>query len=170
MIRFSATIKRFDKQGEKTGWTYILIPKKIAEQLQPGNRKGFRVKGTLDHYTFSQLSLIPMGGGDFILTLNATIRKGIRKQKDAKVDVAMELDHSTLKPPEELIDCLKDEPEALEYYNSLPMGHRNYYTNWIKSAKTDPTKARRIAATINAMVNHWDFGTMFRNLKNQKLT
>lgn len=169
MIRFTALIKRFAKQGEKTGWTYIDVPQKYAQQLQPGNRKGFRVKGKLDEYSFKQISLLPMGNGDFIMTLNATIRKAIKKQKDTTVAVQMEVDHSELKPPPELIECMEDEPEALEYFQSLPRGHRNYFTNWINSAKTDPTKAKRIAAVINAMVHHWDFGQMFRAMKKEKL-
>ena len=81
MIEFTTTIKQFDKQGEKTGWTYIDIPSDIAEKLMPGNRKGFRVKGKLDSFPFKGVALLPMGGGNFILTLNADIRKGIRKKK-----------------------------------------------------------------------------------------
>ncbi len=45
MLKFTTTIKKFDKQGEKTGWTYIEIPAAIAQQLNPENRKSFRVKG-----------------------------------------------------------------------------------------------------------------------------
>ena len=44
MVRFTATIKRFAEQGEKTGWTYIDVPVALAEKLQPGNKKGFRVR------------------------------------------------------------------------------------------------------------------------------
>ncbi|MGE5108027.1 MAG: hypothetical protein ACM3H8_10810, partial [Sphingobacteriales bacterium] len=35
MITFTAVIKRFDKQGEKTGWTYIEIPSDIADKIMP---------------------------------------------------------------------------------------------------------------------------------------
>lgn len=165
MVQFNATIKRFDSQGEKTGWTYIDVPAAIAQKISPGNRKGFRVKGKLDDYEFSMIALLPMGGGDFILTLNAGIRKGIKKQKGAVVKVKMELDTNEIKPPEELMECLRDEPEALEYFNSLAKGHQNYFINWINSAKTDPTKAKRIAATLNALDKKWDFGQMIRAMK-----
>ncbi len=165
MVQFTATIKRFAEQGEKTGWTYIEVPAALAQKLQPGNKKGFRVKGTLDDYSFSMIALLPMGGGDFIMTLNAAIRKGIKKQKGATVKVKMEVDTHEIKPPEELMECLQDEPEALEYFNSLTKGHQNYFTNWIKSAKTDPTKAKRIAATLDALNKKWDFGKMIRAMK-----
>jgi uncharacterized protein YdeI (YjbR/CyaY-like superfamily) len=67
------------------------------------------------------------------------------------------------------MECLQDEPEALNYFNSLNKGHQNYFTNWINSAKTDPTKAKRIAATINALNKKWDFGQMIRAMKKDSI-
>ena len=169
MLKWTATIKRFGKQGEKTGWTYIDVPAEYAEKLFPGNRKGFRVKGRLDDHAYELIALIPLGGGDFIMTLNAAIRKAIKKQKGATVNVVMEVDHNEIQAPAELLECLQDEPEAMNYYNSLPQGHRNYFSKWIDSAKTDPTRAKRIAATVNAMLYKWDYGTMIRSLQKEKL-
>jgi sugar phosphate isomerase/epimerase len=165
MIQFNTIIKKFDRQGEKTGWTYIEIPAAVAHKLNPANKKGFRVKGRLDDYKFSMVALLPMGDGNFIMALNATMRKSIRKQKGASLKVQMEVDTNEIKPPEELMECLKDEPEALEYFNVLTKGHQNYFTNWINSAKTDPTKAKRIAAALNALNKKWDFGQMIRAMK-----
>jgi hypothetical protein len=48
MIKFTATLLQFQEQGEKTGWTYIQVPLAMAQQLKPGNKKVFRVKGKLD--------------------------------------------------------------------------------------------------------------------------
>ena len=168
MIKFTTTIKKFGQQGEKTGWTYIEIPAKLAQQLSE-NKKGFRVKGKLDHYAFSQSSLLPMGGGDFIMTLNATTRKAIKKQKGATVEVQMQVDESELKPVPELIECLQDEPAAFKYFDGLPKSHQNYFSNWIKSAKTEATRARRIAAVVSAMENHWDFRQMLLAEREKKI-
>jgi hypothetical protein len=33
MIQFNCLIEKFGEQGEKTGWTYIVIPAAIAQQL-----------------------------------------------------------------------------------------------------------------------------------------
>ena len=167
MVQFSAIIKRFASQGEKTGWTYIDVPSAIAEKLLPGNKKGFRVKGKLDEHDFSMIALLPMGGGDFILTLNASIRKAIKKQKGDTLKVKMQVDTNEIKPPADLMECMKDEPNALAHFNSLTKGHQNYFTNWINSAKTEPTKAKRIAATINALEKRWDFGQMLRTMKKE---
>ena len=168
MISFTTTILQFAAQGEKTGWTYIVVPQAIANKLNPGVKKSYRVKGKLDDLKVEKLALIPMGKGDFILTVNAAIRKGIGKRKGATVKVQLEIDHSPILPPAELIECLQDEPEALKYFNSLPPGHRNYFTKWIETAKTEPTKTKRIAMVIKTMVRKMDFGAMLREERDER--
>jgi Domain of unknown function (DUF1905)/Bacteriocin-protection, YdeI or OmpD-Associated len=170
MVQFSTIIEKFGQQGEKTGWTYIKVNNELAQKLIPGNKKAFRVKGRLDEISFSAISLIPVGGGDFIMPLNARIRKEIKKSKGASIRVHMEVDNAGLKPPSELMECLEDEPEALSYFKSLARSHQNYYCNWINNAKTDPTKARRIALTIDALKKEWNFGQMIRASKASKLS
>lgn len=168
MVKFSTTILKFDSQGEKTGWTYITIPAKIAQQINPGIKKSFRVKGKLDEFIIEKVALMPMGEGDFIMAVNAAMRKGIRKQKGATLKIELEVDKSPILPPSELIECMADEPEALKYYNSLPQGHRNYFTKWIDSAKTDTTKAKRIALVIKTMLRKMDFGAMLREERDER--
>lgn len=168
MVKFTTTILKFDTQGEKTGWTYITIPAKIAQQLNPGIKKSFRVKGKLDDYNIEKIALLPMGEGNFIMPINAAIRKSIRKQKGATIQVAVQIDKAPLLPSAELLECMADEPEALEYYNSLPQGHRNYFTKWIETAKTDTTKAKRIALVIKTMVRKMDFGAMLREEREER--
>jgi hypothetical protein len=168
MIKFSTTILKFDKQGEKTGWTYITIPAKIAQQLKPGNKKSFRVKGKLDDFEIEKVALIPMGEGDFIMAINAAMRKGIGKRNGATIKVIIETDNALILVPAELLECMADEPEALQYFNNLPQGHRNYFTKWIDSAKTDATKAKRIALVIKTMVRKMDFGTMLREERDER--
>ncbi len=170
MIRFTATIEKFADQGEKTGWSYIRISAEQAGKLMPGTRKSFRVKGKVDDHPFSMLSLTPMGDGNYIMAINGSMRKAIRKQKGATIKVVLELDKQEMKPPAALMECFEDEPEALARYRSLTKGHQNYFTLWINSAKTEPTKAKRIAATINAMVKGFDFGQMMRSIKENKIS
>lgn len=168
MIRFSTEILKFDQQGEKTGWTYIKVSAKISQQLKPGNKRSFRVKGKLDDHPIKSAALIPMGEGDFIIPLNAAIRKAIRKQKGAILVVQIEVDDSPLKNSSDLLECLNDEPKAREYFNKLPGSHRNYYTNWIESAKTDGTKAKRIAQAVTAFTMGMNYGEMMRAIKAEK--
>lgn len=168
LVQFSAVIEKFDSQGEKTGWTYLLIPAAIANKINPGVKKSYRVKGKLDDHAIAMTSLLPMGEGDFILPVNAAIKKGIRKQKGATVQLKLEIDKAPLEAPPELLECLADEPEALRYYESLPQGHRNYFTKWIDSAKTEPTKVKRIALVVKTMARKMDFGAMLREQRDER--
>ena len=162
MIRFTTKILRFADMGEKTGWTYIRVPAALAQQLLPGNKKSFRVKGRLDDHSIQKMALIPMGEGDFIMALNAGIRKAIRKQQGATLRVELEVDKAVIQPPKALLDCLADEPAAQAWFKGLPKSHQNYFGNWVKAAKMEPTRAKRIADVIEAMVRHRNFGEMLR--------
>src|SRR5690606_12422951 len=93
MIGFTTTLLQFEQQGEKTGWTYIEIPADIAQQLKPGNKKSFRVKGKLDNFSIKAVALMPMGEGKFIMAVNAAMRKGIGKRKGARLKVQLQADH-----------------------------------------------------------------------------
>jgi len=168
MIEYSTIILKFGEQGEKTGWTYIDVPADIAQQLKPGNKKSFRVKGFFDLFKIEGLALLPMGEGNFIIALNADIRKAIRKSEGAMLQVRLEVDiEFSIEPPPELLECLNDDPEAMDFFNSLPKSHRDYFIKWINSAKTEATRANRIVQMVNAMAQNWDYAQMIR--ANRKL-
>ncbi len=168
MIQFTTTIMQFGQQGEKTGWHYIEIPADIAQKLKPGNKKSLRVKGKLDDFSFSGVALLPMGGGRFIIALNKDLRKGIHKRKGAMLKVQLQVDDQPYLLCAEFIECLTDEPPALNYFKTLPRGHQNYFSKWIESAKTEPTKGKRIAQAVNALAKKQGFSEMIRALKKER--
>jgi len=160
MLSFTTLIEKFGAKGEKTGWTYVLVPKKIAEQLKPGMRQSFRVKGKLDEVEVEHLALIPMGEGDFIIPLKTDLRRKLRKQKGATLQLIIEADDRTLPMSEDFMACLEDEPNALEQFKKLPGSHQRYYSKWIEEAKTEATKAKRISQAIKGLSGKLDFGSM----------
>jgi Domain of unknown function (DUF1905)/Bacteriocin-protection, YdeI or OmpD-Associated len=168
MVRFTTTILQFAEQGEKTGWTYITIPADIAQQLKPGNKKSFRVKGKLDNYSIRAVALLPMGAGDFIMALNAGIRKNIGKRKGAILKVQLEVDNKPLQLSHEFMECLTDEPKALEFFKTMPASYQNYFSKWIETAKTDPTKTKRIALAVSALAKKMNFTEMLRAQKKER--
>ncbi len=165
MIKFTTIILKFDKQGEKTGWTYIVIPSELAAKLKPGTKKSFRVKGKLDNFSINQVALIPMGEGDFIMPLNAAVRKGIGKRKGAELMVQLIADDSAFELSEDMMACLEDEPEAMKNFKKLSGSEQKYFSKWIESAKTGSTKAKRITQMLTAMLKGYKFGEMMRALK-----
>lgn len=162
MITFTATIQQFDKKGEKTGWSYIEVPADIAAQIKPGVKKSFKIKGKLDAYSISQVSLIPMGDGSFIIPFNAAMRKGTGKKKGAMIKVQLAEDKKEYELNKDLMDCLADEPAALAFYKTKTRSFQNYYSKWIESAKTDATRAKRIAMAVSSLAKKIEFGEMLR--------
>jgi hypothetical protein len=168
VIEFSTTIKKFKENGEKTGWTYIDVPLDLAEQLNPGCKKSFRVKGKLDGFEFENIALLPMGEGNFILTLNAPIRKKIKKEKGDKLKVVLQMDSKERPLSKIFVECLEDEPRALGFFKTLAKSHQRYFSNWIESAKTEATKAKRITQAVNALAMNLGFSEMVRMNKKDK--
>lgn len=162
MVAFETTIKKFDKQGEKTGWTYIEIPAAIAEELKKGNKRSFRVKGKLDQHKIKGIALLPMGGGSFIMALNAEMRKAIGKRKGAMLKVKLEEDKEEFKLNPDLVECINDEPRAKAYWEKLPPSHQKYYSKWIDSAKGEATKVKRITMAVEGMRRGLNYGEMLR--------
>lgn len=169
MIELITTLLQFAEKGEKTGWTYLNIPAAIACEIKPNNKLSFRVKGFLDGFAVNGLALIPMGEGNFILPVKAALRKAIRKEKGAMVKMQLEEDKDfKIEMPDDLAECFADEPEALVYFNSLPKSHQHYYFKWINEAKTDATRAKRLAATLDAAIQSLNYGEMIRAMKGKE--
>ncbi|MBL7700043.1 MAG: DUF1905 domain-containing protein [Chitinophagaceae bacterium] len=163
MITFECLVKKFQKQGEKTGWTYIEIPAAIAGKIKPGTKRSFRVKGKIDRHGIEKASLLPMGEGAFILPLNKAMRTAIKKSTGAMVKVQLAEDARELEIDAELIACLRDEPAAYKKFIKLPGSHQRYYSKWITEAKTQQTKAKRIAKTVDGMLKNLTFGETLKS-------
>ena len=166
MIGFDTIMLQFGEQGEKTGWTYVEIPADLAQQLKPGTKTSFRVRGMLDNYAVSGLALMPMGEGNFIMALKAELRKKIHKNAGAMLRVSIEEDiEYKVELPAELQEFFDFEPEAAEFFFSLPKSHREYFIKWIDGAKTPETRAKRIVNTANAALRKLKYNQMLRAMK-----
>jgi hypothetical protein len=173
----TCTLLRFDEQGEKTGWTFIVIPNEVSEAIRPGQRTSYRVKGTLDTYPIQQVALLPMGQhnkwsrgdedwiGAFIMPINAAMRKALGKEAGATLSVRLEADDSPLVNSEDLMACLADAPKALAFFETLTPGHQRYYSRWIDEAKTVETKSKRISQAIQGFQMGMGYSEMIRYFK-----
>lgn len=159
---FTATINKYGSKGDKTGWIYIEIPADIAQQLKPANKKEFKVKGRLDAHAITRQSVMPIGGGLFLMPLNADLRKAIGKRHGAMLNVQLQEDKSEFVFNGDFIECLNDDPVAKKYFGSLTGSHQQYFSKWIDSAKTEPTRIKRITMAVIALAKKWGYGEMIR--------
>lgn len=159
---FTTTILKFGEKGDKTGWTYIEIPADVAQKIKPGNKKEFKVKGKLDNHSITRQSVMPMGGGIFMMPLNADLRKAIGKRQGAMLKVQIAEDKSEFVFNADFMECLADDPPAKAYFENLTGSHQRYFSKWIDSAKTEPTKIKRITMAVNALSKKWGYPEMIR--------
>lgn len=61
-------------------------------------------------------------------------------------------DNEPTEVPEEMLLCLQDEPQALNFFNSLTDGEKQNYIKWIYSARREETRIERLAETINKLL------------------
>ena len=100
---------------------------------------------------------MPMGDGILFLPVKAEIRKVIKKQEGDYVHIVLFPDNEPLEVLEEILLCLTDEPEALQFFNSLTESEQKYYINWIYSAKREETKIDRLVNAINRLLKKEKF-------------
>lgn len=167
MVTFNAVLQKFKDKGEKTGWTYITIPENTAHKLKANTKTSFRVKGKLDKYAIKQVALLPMGDGDFIMAINATMRKGIGKRQGNSIKVSLEIDKSDFVFSEDFLTCLEDEPKAMENFKRLPPSHQKYYSKWIESAKSEQTKVKRITQSVQGLAMGLKYNEMVRYFREE---
>jgi hypothetical protein len=165
MLKYTTTLAKFDKKGEKTGWTYIHVSSAQANQLKPSCKVSFRVKGRLDQFAIERTALIPMGDGSFILPVNGTMRKALGKKQGDELVVFLAADDRKPSLSPDLVACLNDEPGALAFFKTLPLSHQHYFSNWIESAKTPATKTKRIVMAVTALNSKQGFSEMIRSNK-----
>jgi hypothetical protein len=168
MHSFTAIIQKSGSWGEKTGWTYVDIPQDILTRLKLKSKKEFRIKGFIDDVKLERQAVFPVGEGNYIITLNADLRKKLGKKTGAMVKLSIELDKRGAAQSKELLDCLKDDPEAQAQFESMNMSHQNYFHNYILSAKTETTRTARVVNTLAAMHKKQNFGEMIRSLQAKK--
>ena len=139
----------------KGGWTYADLPQVAQNKNAPFG--WVKVKGTIDDVEINKYHLMPYGKGQLFLPVKAEIRKKIKKKEGDYVHVTLYVDDEPIKVPEEMQLCLKDDPQAEKFFDSLSDGEKQNYIKWIYSAGREETKVQRMAETINRLMRKEKF-------------
>ncbi|AXT59157.1 DUF1905 domain-containing protein [Aquimarina sp. AD10] len=147
LVNFEYILQKFPGKG---GWTYVEIPEVFQNKNNPFG--WVKVKGSIDDFELNQYKLMPMGNGKLFLPVKAEIRKKIKKEKGDYVKVILYTDDSSLKIPQEIIECFKNEPKiTYTTFLSFTEGQKKSYLDWIYQAKSDETKANRILTMMDRL-------------------
>jgi Bacteriocin-protection, YdeI or OmpD-Associated/Domain of unknown function (DUF1905) len=143
-MRFHTTIL----QSGKTA-TGIQVPPEVVEALGSGRRPA--VKVTINGYTYR--STVAVLGGAYMVGVNAEHRAGAGVAGGDQVDVDVELDTAPreVTVPADLAAALDAEPDARRTFDGLSYSNKSWHVLQVTGAKTDETRQRRIARSVDAL-------------------
>jgi uncharacterized protein YdeI (YjbR/CyaY-like superfamily) len=95
-------------------------------------------------------------------TMIGLIKQAIKLNDDGvKVARTAPTTDKTLIVPEVLTAALEQNPAASEHFNAFPYSKKKDYVEWITEAKSDATREKRLATTIEQLsegkARHWKY-------------
>ncbi len=129
--------------------TGIPIPDEVMQALNAGKKPPVRV--SLNGYTYR--STIATVDGAPMVGLSAQNRQAAGVAGGQEVDVDVELDTAPreVDVPVDFAAALDGEPAARATFDGLSNSNKKWHTYQIETAKTDETRQRRIAKSIEAL-------------------
>jgi hypothetical protein len=140
-MRFTTTIELHGKTA-----TGMAVPPEVVDALGGGKKPAVSV--TVAGYTYR--SSIASMGGRFLIPLSAERRAaaGVGAGDDVDVDVELDTEPRTVEVPADLAAALDAEPAARARFDVLPYSHQLRHVLAVEGAKTQATRARRVAAAV----------------------
>lgn len=135
-------------QAGKTA-TGIEVPDAIVTALGSGKRA--KVLVTINGHTYRN-SVAPLGGV-YMIGVSDEVRRAAGVAGGDVVDVDIELDTAPreVEMPADFAAALEAEPNARRTFDGLSYSNKSWHTSQIAGAKTDETRQRRIAKSIEAL-------------------
>ena len=143
-MRFRTTIVQ---SGKNT--TGIQVPGEVMEALGAGKRPAVTV--TVNGYRYR--STVASMGGVAMVSLSAEHRAGAGVAGGDEVEVDLELDTAPreVEVPADLAAALDAEPAARSTCDGLSYSNRSWHVLQVTGAKTDETRRRRIARSVDLL-------------------
>lgn len=142
-MRFRTTITQI---GNNTG---IELSPEILAELGAGKRPP--VKVTINGFTYRTTP--GSMNGITMVPLSAERRRAAAVSGGDEVDVEIELDSEprVVEVPADLAAALDVEPAAREMFDKLSNSNKGWHVLQVTGAKTDETRQRRIARSVEAL-------------------
>jgi hypothetical protein len=143
-MRFRTTILQEGKTA-----TGIRVPDEVVEALGAGRRPPVTV--TINGFTYR--NTIAVYGGVSMVGISAENRAGAGVAGGDEVDVDIELDTQPrqVNVPADFAAALDAEPRARATFDGLSYSNRSWHVLSVEGAKTDETRQRRIAKSVEAL-------------------
>jgi hypothetical protein len=139
-MKFTTTIVG---DGNKAG---IVVPENVVSALDAGKRPPVVV--TINGQSYR--SSIAVMGGKYMVGVSSANRELTGTSAGDTVDVDLQVDTQprVIEVPDDLAAALEAEPEAKAFYGTLNYSAQRRYVEPLGDAKTEDTRARRIAKVV----------------------
>jgi len=144
-MRFRATLETEGKTA-----TGINVPAEVVDALGGGKRPRVTVTINGQHTYRSSVAVL---GGRYMLGVSAENRAAAGVEGGQDVDVELELDTAPreVTVPPDFASALAAEPAARATFDGLSYSNKSWHVLQIDGAKTDETRQRRIAKSVEAL-------------------
>jgi len=133
-------------------WGFIEFP--YDAQKEFGIRGQVKVVASFDGYEYRG-SLVKMGHTCHIIGITKKIRSVIGKNPGDMIHVLIrqDVEPRLVEIPLDFENLLKNNPEAKAFFDTLSYTNRKSYVVWIKSAKKEETRQKRLFASIEKLLD-----------------
>lgn len=147
--QFEVTLQGGEK-GQLGGW--IEVPLDVEELY--GTRGRVPLKVTLNGFTYRS-SMSPMGMGCHVIPVRQERLDKAKVRPGQKVKVTIEKDVAArvVRAPADLAAALTGSAKASAKWKASSYTHRKEYADWIRGAKQEETRARRVKKAIELLAS-----------------
>lgn len=164
--QFEGVIDRFGVGKARKIWYNVLfLPKELEDGLPFDVYPRLRVDGEIAEIPISN-AFIPTGDGRYYVI----VAPNVLKDGDVAIGDIVEMrfkiaDQDHVDVPEQLLATIRRSETSVEAWDGITPGKKRMLAQHVSSAKTEPTRQKRIAEAIDALI---DFNADLRAWRKEK--
>lgn len=159
-------VSRLSPSTNKLWSAHVLVPPHIVSELSTTGSK--RVVCTLNDATTFQCALVAYRRGQWVVTVNQSLRRSLGLRLDDEIRVVLRPDMSAyghaVSP--EFAEALRQDPDGRSFFKALTLGRQRTLL-YIVNAVKDPAKRAHRASVILRHLRENDGALRYRQLADQ---
>jgi Domain of unknown function (DUF1905)/Bacteriocin-protection, YdeI or OmpD-Associated len=126
---------------------YVDVPREVSKKF--GGGAHVPVSGTVEGVPV-RTTLVSRGKGAYRMAIHGTIRKKLRVDSGAVVEIAIELDEESREPelPPVLVLALRNAPKAQKRFRAVTTALRRQIVRYLVAVKSQATLERRVSRFV----------------------
>ena len=126
---------------------YVDVPREVSKKF--GSAAHVPVTGTVEGVPV-RTTLVSRGKGSYRMAIHGTIRKKLRVDSGAVVEIAIQLDEESREPelPPALVLALRNAPKAQKRFRAVTTALRRQIVRYLVAVKSQTTLERRVTRFV----------------------